>query len=94
MTTPIFTAKTAAYTTPTFPSQGDVVSLIAKGTWGGALVTVEVSPDDGTTWVTSQAQLTADGIVNFIAGRGTLYRVSLTNPNGTTNLSAWIAYAQ
>jgi hypothetical protein len=92
MTNQIFTAQTSNANSVKFPSEGFVVSLIAKGTWGGATLTVQVSPDDGTTWVTSDVALTSDGIQNFTAGKGVFYRVALSGATGTTSLSAWIAY--
>lgn len=92
MTTPLFAGKLTAFTSDPFTSQGRYATLIAKGVWGGALITVEASPDDGTNWVPTAAQLTANGAINFIAGKGVLYRVTLSNESGSTNLSAWVAY--
>jgi hypothetical protein len=91
MPTQLFTAQTANGASGASVSQGRYATLMAKGTWGGAVITVEVSPDGGTNWITSTVQLTSNGVVNFIAGRGVTYRLALTSAT-TTNLNAWLAY--
>ncbi len=93
MTTQLFATKTVAFSSGSFESEGRrFATLLAKGTWDGALVKVEASPDDGTTWITTTVQLTTDGVANFIAGKGVLYRVSISNPGASTSLSAWVAF--
>ena len=88
----LFNDQTSAGVSQSSESQGSFASLLAKGTWGGALLAVEVSPDAGTTWLTTDVQLTSDGIKNFISGRGVTYRLVLTGTTGTTNVNAWLTY--
>ena len=46
---------------------GGVGQMVVEGTWGGGTVKLQVSPDDGTTWVAvgGDSTITADGVVNF-----------------------------
>ena len=70
---------------------GGKASVIAFGTWGGATITLQFSPDGGTTWyaVGTSTTFTANGWATFeIHGRVKI-RASLTNA-GTTSLSIGI----
>lgn len=89
--TQLFTGRTTNGQSGTFKSFGGFVSLIVAGTFSGGTVTVQVSPDNGTTWVDSEVTLTAAGIKNFISGEGLLYRISLASA-ASPNLNAWVAY--
>lgn len=75
----------------TFPSAGDFMSLVASGGFGGGTLTVQVSPDGGTTWINTPATLTAAGVTNFIGGEGLLFRLALTGAAGAS-LTAWVAF--
>jgi hypothetical protein len=70
-------------------------TVIAAGTWDGATIELEISPDGGTTWVGvgSDAQLTADGVFNYefskdaqsqLTGRITM------SGSGTTDVDYWV----
>lgn len=89
--TRLFNAQAANANSQAFPSAGDYITLIASGTFGGGTITVQVSPDNGTTWISTSATLTAAGVTNFIGGEGLLFRLALT---GATNpsISAWVAF--
>ncbi len=46
----------------------NVRSIYAYGTWDGAAVTIEVSPDGGTTWIEIPSlSFTADSVYNIEA---------------------------
>lgn len=90
--TKLFTLQTANGSTAKFVSSGDFMSLIASGTFGGATITVEVSPDDGTTWIATSATLTAAGVTNFIGGEGLRFRFTLSGATGPTSVNAWVAF--
>jgi hypothetical protein len=91
MTTQLFTAQTANGSTQAVPVNGRHVSFVAAGTFGGATLTVEVSPDSGTTWVSTGTTLTAAGAVEVTYGEGLLLRVTLSGATGTTSLNVWTA---
>lgn len=90
--TKLFNAQTANGSSQVFPSAGDYITLIAQGVFGGATITVELSPDGGTTWVATSAVLTATGVQNFIGGEGLKFRLTLSGATGTTNVNAWVAF--
>lgn len=90
--TQLFNAQTANGSSGAFPSAGDYITLVASGAFGGATITVEVSPNGGTTWVATDAMLTAAGVKNFIGGEGLLFRLTLSGATGTTSVSAWVAF--
>lgn len=56
------------------------MELVAYGTWGSGTLTLQFSPDGGTTWITvSGVSLTANGYVgNIIASQGDQVRAVLT----------------
>ena len=91
MTTQLFAAKTANGSTEAVPVNGRHVSFIASGTFGGATLTVEISPDGGTTWVSTGSTLTAAGVVELAYGEGTSLRVTLSGATGTTSVNVWCA---
>lgn len=68
---------------------GGTYTYAAWGTWDGATVTLEYSPDGGTQWtaVGSDSTLTADGVANFKLPAGTLVRCTVSGV-GTTSVSA------
>tara|TARA_R100000005_G_C4913201_1_gene149921 strand:- start:303 stop:617 length:315 start_codon:yes stop_codon:yes gene_type:complete len=69
---------------------GGVGSIAAAGTWDSATVKLQVSPDDGTTWldVGSASTLSDDGCANFEFPPCDL-RLVLT-VTGTSSITAWI----
>lgn len=89
--TRLFNGRTTAGQSEAVPSYGSYLTLIASGTWGGASLVVQVSPDEGATWVDSEVSLTANGVKNFIAGSGLRYRLDLRNVTAAS-VSAWVAF--
>lgn len=70
-----------------YHSTGALNTLYLSGTWGSGTVTVEASPDDGTTWVAvPDLSFTANSVKNLVF-RFTKIRLKL---NGATNPTlAW-----
>ena len=69
---------------------GGVMTFAAWGTWDTATVTLEYSPDGGTTWIAvgSDTTLTADGVANFQLPAGTYIRATVSSVGGSTSVSA------
>lgn len=63
-------------------------AMFVKGTFGSGTVTMEFSPDGGTTWATTGAAKTADGMASADVPSGML-RLTLTGAT-SPNLNAWI----
>ena len=66
-----------------------VHTVCVYGTFGGATVQHQISPDGGTTWIaidTVNAQATANAVYNIEARQDATYRVSIT-AGATTNTS-------
>jgi len=86
----VFTAQTATGNSTAYNWPGGIGQFIAEGTWGGATCKMQMSPDDGTTWIDvgSDVTLTADGIGNFELGACDI-RASLTTA-GTTSIDCWM----
>lgn len=91
--TQFFSARATNGSSATFQSLGDYITLVVSGTFGGATLTVEVSADGGTTWVTSGVTATAAGAFNFIIGQGLLARLTLSGVT-TTSVNAHVAYCK
>ena len=68
---------------------GGTLTFSAFGTWDGATVTLQYSPDAGTTWmaVGSDTTMTADGVANVRLPPGTPMRCVVSGV-GTTSVSA------
>lgn len=90
-TTQLFAPRTTNGSTQSFPSQGRFVTVAVQGTWGGATITIEASPNDGTTWIATDVTFTADGVKNFVTSCGFLYRATLSGVT-TTSVNLWIGY--
>lgn len=91
--TQLFNAQTANGQSGGFFSFGSFVTLIAQGTWGGASLVVQVSPDKGINWIDTEVTLSANGVKNFIGGSGLRYRLDLRSV-GTTSINAWVAHQE
>ncbi len=89
--TQLFNSQASNASSSTFVSRGGFVTLLAAGTFGSGTITVQASPDGGTTWIDTIATLTAAGVVNFISGAGVTYRLNLTGST-TPSINAWVAY--
>jgi hypothetical protein len=95
----LFTGVTADGQSAEFTFKGGWGLLLAAGTWGSGTITVQISPDGGTTWAalsdilgTGSAALTANGSVAFIAPPGQL-RLDLSGSSGA-DLDAWVDHAE
>ncbi len=69
---------------------GQYRTVVAWGTWDGATVTTEFSPDDGTTWIECGTDTTfgADGGGNiYVDPQGILIRGSVSGAGASTSVS-------
>lgn len=68
---------------------GGVGQMVGAGTFGGGTLKLQMSPDDGTTWVDiNDASITAAGVKNFELNSCDI-RLVLTGSTGA-DLDAWI----
>ena len=59
--------------------QSGRITVFVWGTWGGATVVIDISPDDGATWFPLSAGLSANGFETLELGAGTyIARASIT----------------
>ena len=86
----VFTAQTANGQSTAYDWPGGIGQFIVEGTWNGATVKLQVSPDGGTTWldVGSDVTLTADNIGNFELNGVSNFqiRADLSSAVGSTSL--------
>jgi hypothetical protein len=61
-------------------------TIVAYGTWDTATVTIQLSPDGGTTWIDTDASFTANGAKNITARAGLLYRAAVATA-GTDSIT-------
>lgn len=92
----LFTAQTANGNSAPVPTTSFVeftrpVTIVASGAFDSATLTLQVSPDDGTTWVSTASALTAAGIlvVSPIDSR-LAYRLAVASAGAATSISAWV----
>ncbi len=84
------TAQTANVATDTEKfsikfSQIGKVTFFVWGTWGGATVVIDISPDDGATWFPTPVSLTANGYGVIDMGSGNyIARASVTAGTGAS----------
>lgn len=84
---PLFSGQTSNAASSAVDWPGGTGTFAAWGTFGGGTCTLQLSPDDGTTWIdVPGASLAANGAVNFSLGPCRL-RASLAGAT-TPNLSA------
>lgn len=71
---------------------GKYITVVAYGTWDGATVTLEFSPDSGSTWITAgtNTTFTDNGGGNFWSNYGLDIRFSLTSAGESTSISAGV----
>ena len=99
----IFTNQTAngtssAYTYNPFKKNGPaggpastvVAILIAAGTFNGANITWQISPDQGTTWITDTTTVTAAGFTQIYMLPGWQIRLVVASVGASTSISAWL----
>ena len=64
-------------------AKGGTRSIFAYGTFGGGTCTLEMSPDDGTTWINHpDLTFTTDAVVNFLIASGISIRGNLVGSSG------------
>ncbi len=87
----VFTSQTANGSTSSLNWDGREGQVIASGTWDGANIQLEVSPDSGTTWVSvgDEGKLEADGAFNFSLNPCNV-RLTVASAGASTSLNAWI----
>lgn len=88
----IFTTQTANASTASQDWEGRKGQVVASGTWDTSNLQLEMSPDDGTTWVSvgSEGNLTEDGafIFDIIPCK---VRLTLASVGSSTSINAWIS---
>ena len=64
--------------------QGGLRTVVAWGTFGGGTLTLQMSPDGGTTWLSlgADVEFTADGVANVQLGAGIPLRANLAGSTG------------
>jgi hypothetical protein len=67
------------------------LTMIGEGTWGGGTLTLQISPDGGTTWVSTTVTLTDDGVVGVSNIIGTHARLNLAGAT-SPSLDGWLFY--
>lgn len=61
----LFTNQTANGNSAAIDWPGGRGELVGFGTWDTSTMTLQMSPDGGTTWITTGQALTADGHKSF-----------------------------
>jgi hypothetical protein len=87
----IFNNQTSNTNSSTLDWDGGEGQVIASGTWDSGKVSLEISPDSGTTWVSvgTDGELTADGVFSFRANPCKV-RLAVSSAGASTSLNAWI----
>ena len=88
----------AAYTYNPFKKNGPaggpastvVAILIAAGTFNGANITWQISPDQGTTWITDTPTVTDAGFTQIYMLPGWQIRLVVASVGASTSISAWL----
>jgi len=90
----LFTDQTANAngTTLNWPGGSKAATFVGYGTWDTATLTLEMSPDGGTTWIpVTGMSLTADGHLDIPPlGSGVKIRAVLASVGASTSVSARI----
>ena len=86
----VFTAASANGQSSVYNWVGGIGQFIAQGTFDGATCKMQMSPDDGTTWVDvgTDVTLTAAGVGNFELGPCDI-RADLSSV-GTSAVDCWM----
>lgn len=65
--------------------------ICCSGTWDGATITIQVSPDGGTTWIdVDHGAYTDDFVKRVSLCYGMKIRGTVSNAGASTDLSVWI----
>ena len=77
--------------------KGAAGTVFAAGTWDSGTLTLDISPDGGTTWIGSgtSGQLTADGFFKYEFNLGlkendALGRLTLSGAGGSVDIDTWV----
>ena len=85
----LFSARTTDGDSSAVGWNGGRGALVVNGTWDGATMTLKAADASGNyISLGSDAELTADGIVNFDLPAGFTLRATLSNDGATTSLTA------
>jgi hypothetical protein len=70
-------------------NDGGKYNIFAYGTWDTATLKIQISPDNGTTWIDyASLSYTANAAATFDAAPGALVRAHLASVGATTSLTA------
>ena len=88
----IFSTQTSNASTASQDWEGRKGQVIANGTWDTSNLQLEMSPDDGTTWISvgSEGNLTDDGAFIFDLNPCKV-RLTLASVGSSTSINAWIS---
>jgi hypothetical protein len=88
--TKVFDGVTADGNSTALDWPGGVGQMVVSGTFGSGTVVLQVSPDDGTTWVTvgGDSTVTAAAVVNFDLNSCDI-RLNLSGSSGA-DLDGWL----
>ncbi len=67
-----------------------VAVIVTAGAFDGANVTWQISPDQGTTWVTDTPTVTAAGFTQIYMLPGWQIRLVVASVGASTSISAWL----
>ena len=90
--TQVFTgADTLNQTSTELNWPGGIGQMVVDGTFDTCTVELQMSPDDGTTWVPigGDATVTEKAVVNFDLN-GCDIRLELTSVGGSTSINGWL----
>lgn len=91
-----FTSNTNSSTFNIMQPSGGSGVVLAAGTWDSGTLTLQISPDNGTTWISSgsEGQLTADGFFkyefNSNMGADSIARLNLAGGGGSLDVDYWV----
>ena len=88
----IFTNQTANASTAAQDWDGRKGQVVANGTWDTSNLQLEMSPDDGTTWISvgDEGKLTDSGAFTFDLNPCKV-RLTLASVGSSTSINAWIS---
>jgi len=85
----LFSAQTANGNSSAITHRGGPLLIVLAGTWDTSTMTVQVSPDGGTTYVAHTAK-TADAVFAIDLPAKCLVRLNLASVGAGTSVSGWV----
>lgn len=87
----IFNAATSNASSTAVNWEGGIGQFMVSGTFDSCTVKMQMSPDDGTTWIDvgSDTEFTSAGVANFELGPCDI-RGDLSSAGSSTSVSAWM----